>query len=40
VGLFEVTYGELLQNIKPWQEPSPKLSETVKEIIPGTPENL
>jgi hypothetical protein len=40
VGLFEVTYGELLQNIKPWQEPSPKLSETVKDIIPGSSEDL
>ena len=40
VGLFEVTYGELLQNIKPWQEPSPRLSETVREIIPGSSENL
>jgi len=40
VGLFEVTYGELLQNIKPWQEPSPKLSETVKDLIPGKSETL
>ena len=40
VGLFEVTYGELLQNIKPWQEPSPKLSETVKDIIPANSENF
>ena len=39
VGLFEVTYGELLQNIRPWQEPTPKLSETVKEIIPEHSEN-
>jgi hypothetical protein len=34
VDLFEQTYGEVLQPIKPWQEPAPKLSETVKELIP------
>lgn len=36
VDLFEETYGELLQKIKPWQAPSPKLSETVRDIIPST----
>ena len=36
VELFENTYGGLLQNIKPWTPPSPKLSETIKEIIPST----
>ena len=35
VGLFEETYGNLLQNVKPWQPPAPKLSETVREIIPS-----
>lgn len=34
VFLFEQTYGEVLQPIKPWQEPAPKLSETVKDLIP------
>jgi len=34
----ELAYGELLQNIKPWQAPAPKLSSSVKEIIPDEPE--
>lgn len=35
VDLFELVYGEVLQGTKAWQEPAPKLSETVREIIPG-----
>lgn len=31
---IEVTYGELLQRIKPWQQPAPKMSSTVTELIP------
>jgi len=34
VDLFELTYGEALQPIKPWREPAPKLSEKVKDLIP------
>ena len=34
VDLFELTYGEVLQPIKPWQEPAPKLSEKVTDLIP------
>ena len=34
VDLFELVYGEVLQGTKPWQEPAPKLSDTVREIIP------
>lgn len=34
VDLFELTYGEVLQPIKPWQEPAPKLSEKVEDLIP------
>lgn len=36
LNLFEKSYGQLLQNIKPWQEPSPRLSETVRDLIPDT----
>lgn len=39
VDLFELTYGEILQSVKNWQEPAPKLSETVKDIIPGQENN-
>ena len=35
VDLFELIYGEVLQSIKPWQEPAPKLSERVTDLIPG-----
>ena len=34
VDLYEKTYGEVLQPIKPWTKPAPKLSESVKELIP------
>lgn len=34
VDLFELTYGSVLQNIRPWQAPSPRLSESVTELIP------
>ena len=34
VDLFELTYGEVLQPIKPWQEPAPKLSQKVTDLIP------
>jgi len=34
VDLFALFYGEILQKLKPWQSPAPKLSETVREIIP------
>lgn len=39
VNQFEASYGEILQKVQPWQPPSPKLSETIKELIPeSTPE--
>lgn len=34
VELFEHSYGEVLQPIKPWQEPAPKLSGTITDLIP------
>ena len=34
VDLISKTYGELLQKVKPWQPNAPKLSETVRELIP------
>ena len=34
VNQFEYCYGEILQKVQPWQAPSPKLSETIKELIP------
>lgn len=34
VDLFEEFYGSVLQKVSPWQNPAPRLSETVKEIIP------
>lgn len=40
VDLFELVYGELLQDIRAWQDPAPRLSETVKEIIPEKVESL
>ncbi len=41
VDLFEEFYGTVLQRVSPWQSPAPRLSETVKEIIPEhpTPQN-
>jgi hypothetical protein len=36
VELFEGFYGQILQDFKPWQDPAPKLSEKVREIIPAT----
>lgn len=35
VDLFELFYGQILQNLKPWQSPAPKLSERIKDIIPA-----
>jgi len=35
VELIEETYGNLLQTLKPWQAPAPKLSSKVKDIIPS-----
>jgi len=34
VDAFERFYGEVLENFRPWQNPAPKLSESVKELIP------
>lgn len=34
IGLISTTYGELLQKVKPWQPAAPKLSESVRELIP------
>jgi hypothetical protein len=34
VELFEQFYGQILQDFKPWQDPAPKLSDKVLEIIP------
>lgn len=34
VDSIQLGYGELLQKIKPWQKPAPKLSTKVTEIIP------
>ena len=39
VDLFEAVYGGALQPVKPWQESAPKLSESVKEIIPSSSED-
>lgn len=36
VDLYEKTYGEVLQPIKPWVKPAPKFSESVKDILPET----
>lgn len=37
VDLIALTYGSVLQGVRPWQAPAPKLSSSVKELIP---ENL
>jgi hypothetical protein len=34
VDLFEQTYGEALQPMRGWQEPAPKLSDKITDIIP------
>lgn len=36
VDAIEITYGQVLQKVKIWQAPAPKLSEKVKEIIPDS----
>ena len=39
VDLYEKTYGEVLQPVKPWSKPAPKLSESVKDLIPEQEES-
>ena len=39
VDLYEKTYGEVLQPVKPWSKPAPKLSESVKDLIPEQAES-
>jgi hypothetical protein len=34
VAAYEGFYGQVLQGFRPWQSPAPKLSESVKELIP------
>ena len=34
VNLFELSYGQILQPIRPWQAAAPRLSETIKDLIP------
>lgn len=36
VDLYESTYGGVLQPVKAWSEPAPKLSETVTDLIPDS----
>jgi len=34
VSIFEMFYGQVLEDFRPWQNPAPKLSDSVKELIP------
>jgi len=36
VDLYEKTYGEVLQPVKAWARPAPKLSETVTDLMPDS----